>query len=102
VELETKPERTMKTKELEIEKKRVVDLEEQVVRPKVKLDPVLILITCGIFFFLFWTPFTLLAGFSVGAMVLFLVPQLFRQVVLESVLLWYLLPSVLFLNALLQ
>jgi len=70
VELETKPERTMKTKELEIEKKRVVDLEEQVVRPKVKLDPVVILITCGIFFFLFWTPFTLLAGFSVGAMVL--------------------------------
>ncbi|KAG2476923.1 MAG: putative Hyaluronan synthase [Nitrosopumilales archaeon] len=70
VELETKPERTMKTKELEIEKKRVVDLEEQVVLPKVKLDPVLILISCGIFFFLFWTPFTLLAGFSVGAMML--------------------------------
>ena len=70
VELETKPERTMKTKELEIEKKRVVDLEEQVVLPKIKLDPVLILITCGIFFFLFWMPFTLLAGFSVGAMML--------------------------------
>jgi len=45
-------------------------LEKQVVLPKVKLDPVLILISCGIFFFLFWTPFTLLAGFSVGAMVL--------------------------------
>ena len=45
-------------------------MEKQVVLPKVKLDPVLILISCGIFFFLFWTPFTLLAGFSVGAMVL--------------------------------
>jgi len=59
-----------KTKKVQkIETDQVSDLEKEAI-PKVKHDPVLILISCGIFVFLFWTPFTLLAGFSVGAMML--------------------------------
>lgn len=48
--------------------KQVSDLEKEV-RPKVKLDPVLILISCVMFAFLIWAPFTLFAGFSTGAMI---------------------------------
>ena len=39
-------------------------------RPKVKHDPVLILIACAIFVFIVWAPFALVAGFSSGAMIL--------------------------------
>lgn len=69
-EAKTEPEPAKKTKELKIEKKRVTDLEKLVVLPKVKLDPVLILISCVIFGFLIWAPFTFIAGFSVGAMII--------------------------------
>ena len=48
--------------------KQVSDLEKEV-RPKVKLDPVLILISCVMFAFLILAPFTLVAGFSTGAMI---------------------------------
>ena len=48
--------------------KQVSDLEKEV-RPKVKFDPVLILISCVMFAFLIWAPFILVAGFSTGAMI---------------------------------
>jgi len=58
-----------KTKEIQKnETKQVSDL--KAARPKIKHDPVLILIAGAIFVFIFWAPFTLVAGFSTGAMIL--------------------------------
>ena len=69
VKLELKSEVTRKKKVQKIGTKQVSDLEKEV-RPKVKLDPVLILISCVIFAFLILAPFALVAGFSTGAMIL--------------------------------
>ena len=69
VELEPKPEVTKKKKVQKVGTKQVSDLEEEVL-PKVKLDPVLILISCVIFAFLILAPYALVAGFSTGAMIL--------------------------------
>jgi len=50
------------------ETKQVSDL--KVARPKVKHDPVLFLLAGVLFVFILWAPFTLVAGFSSGAMIL--------------------------------
>jgi len=58
-----------KTKEIQKnETKQVSDL--KVARPKVKHDPVLFLLAGVLFVFIVWAPFTLVAGFSSGAMIL--------------------------------
>jgi len=58
-----------KTKDIQKNKtKQVSDL--QVARLKVKHDPVLFLLAGVLFVFIVWAPFTLVAGFSSGAMIL--------------------------------
>jgi len=58
-----------KTKEVQKNKTKLVS-DLKVARPKVKLDPVLFLIAGVLFVFIVWAPFTLVAGFSAGAMIL--------------------------------